>query len=687
MKKRINNVLISLPVCFFFTFTVLLYGPLSIYLPNSEEIWFRMIEIWKIILPVSAIAMIMFAAFFYFLPDKLQKWFLALLFGGSLAFYVQGNLINKSYGTGVMDGTMVDWSQYRTYGIWNTLLWAACILLPVILTLILRKSDKMKKILIAASLFLTAIQIPAMVVQLINYQPNTNAKLSIKKENLFDLSEKENVIMIMLDTVDEKYYNQFLKDEPEFTEELTGFVHYKNVLTSGARTMIAVPAMFSGHPYTRDIPYSEYLQQVWGGENAFSVMAEQGYDVRVYSETFVFSEDAAEYISNYKMDGGKVGSYKVLLKKIYKMDLYKFFPHFLKRFAWFDTSEFNSARKMTGEYNMNDPRFIERFRESGFNTEDTADKVFVMYHLRGAHPIYNLDRNGERVESSTLKDQVAGCFTLVKEMLQNLRDLGLYDNSTIIILADHGDVGLAERPILLIKEAGSTGEYVTSKTPVSLFDMAIYLTKLAGATLEDQPYGEDFTELTEKSKRERHFFINTTGNSQAVIDEYKTTHGAGNEKYYKLVSSYQDMSGADTPYELGTTLSFKKDGTGNKYCIDGFGMNTGYRTKLLGPVSILQIPIADLPSEGELIVRVSLYYKGNEEKPFIVKANGHEILQEVSSKQTIKKGLQFRVPISYFTEDNVLTLEFDFPMVDQEELEWSVEDRTYTISITKVIIK
>ena len=97
--------------------------------------------------------------------------------------------------------------------------------------------------------------------------------------------------------------------------------------------------------------------------------------------------------------------------------------------------------------------------------------------------------------------------------------------------------------------------------------------------------------------------------------------------------------------------------------------------------------MANLPTEGDLIARVRLYYKGNVEKPFTVYANGQEVLQAVSDRNTIKQGIQFKIPVSSFDDDHVLTLEFVFPEVDQEELKLDVEDRTYTISFTKIVIK
>jgi arylsulfatase A-like enzyme len=80
-------------------------------------------------------------------------------------------------------------------------------------------------------------------------------------------------------------------------------------------------------------------------------------------------------------------------------------------------------------------------------------------HLNGAHAPYTLDENGNSVSSQdgTAIDQYVGCMRLVFYYIQMLQDIGMYDNSTIIITADHGENYVTEEleqntnPILFIK--------------------------------------------------------------------------------------------------------------------------------------------------------------------------------------------------------------------------------------------
>ena len=685
--KRSSGLKPVICVAIFFVFTVLFYGPLSLYLPNSEELWFKLREVFKVIVPVSAIAFVMIYLFFFVMPKKVRPLLLTLFFGGALAFYVQGNLINNTYGTGVMDGSGVDWASYKAYGIRNTAIWLGCILLPLIVSFFMRKKKELfHKGLAIAALFLTAIQIPALAVQLFSYRPNINGELRMMNEGIFDLSAKENIVFIMLDTVDEDYYQTFIEEEPEYIDQLTGFVHYDNTTASGARTMLAFPSMFTGRPYTRQETYSDYLTEVWSSPNCFSALHDDGYDVRIYSETVLFSDAVTEYVSNITVKGGQVGSYKVLTKKIYKLDLFKFLPHILKKRFYMDTAEFEKAKDTSGEYLMKDARFIQSYRDAGFSLTNENEKVFTLYHLRGAHPGYNIDRDGYTKKGSNVNDQVAGCMRVVAEMLQDMKELGIYDDATIIITADHGDHHVGEWAFLLIKEPGSTDPYQTSSKPVSLFDMAIYLADLAGTTLENQTYGTDFRTLDEDAIRERHVFVNSSGSSKPVVDEYVTTGYAGDRDDLVLLESHETVIDEALPYELGTKLSFETEATGNPYLTDGATTNTGFRTKIKGPLTTLQIPLASDP-DHDLTAIFTLFYGGGIEKPVMITANGQVVYEGVITKKSAKSPLSFKIPKSVFEGTAELCLQLHFTYLSEDEMELPVEDRTYTISLKSLTIE
>ena len=456
----------AFPIILFVTFTCLFYGPLSTYLPNAEEIWFDIGTLMKVIVPFSLFAMAAMIIFFAILPEKIGAFFRKLLFGGAFALYVQGNWIPMNYGSGVMDGSAIPWEDYTTYGVINTGIWALCIALPFIASFILKKyKDKISinTAIVIASLFLTAIQIPALISQYITYQPNESANLKISSENMFEISPKENIIYIVLDAMDEEYFADYMEKHPEYKETLKGFVHFDNTLASGAKTLIAIPSMYTGHPYMRQGTYTEYLNEVWGGDNAFSLLKDAGYTVRIYADTLMYNEAAVAFVDNFVMDKGQVSSYKTLLKKVYKLDLYKFAPHFMKKRFWFNTGEFNSAKVTANAYKTNDSKFFKSFKKEKFVPDEKIEKLCVVYHLAGAHTPYKMKADTSRADSSTLEEQVEGSFVGVKMLLDDLKEKGLYDSSTIIISADHGDINLCEQPLLLIKQKDDTDGYRDSQ--------------------------------------------------------------------------------------------------------------------------------------------------------------------------------------------------------------------------------
>ena len=671
----------------FFVYTVCLYGPFSIYLPNAEELWFTPAMVWSVVLPVSLIVFLILLIMSLVLPESGHHLLTKLFFGLALALYIQGNFININYGSGVQDGSEIVWSDYTVYSILDILAWLICFAIPFLIDHIVKMNKKtFFTVITLASLFLTFIQVPAFAVQAATYQPNESAELKITTDNMFELSDKENILVFILDTMDEAYFKDFIKTHPDYTNELDGFVHFENTASAGSRTLVGVPAIFTGIPFTRQETYSDYLHTVWSGPNAFSALHDAGFEVDVYSEPVTFSTDAANYVDNFKIDGAKEISKTVFAEKIYKMDLFKYMPHFAKRFFWYDTAEFNDAKGADNSYLTDDAAFFADFAEKGFSADPAKGKVIQVYHLNGAHTPYHMNEYGEKGKS-TREQQVAGCYYWIAKMLDDLRAKGLYDKTTIMITADHGDEDMGEYKTLLLKEAGAKGEYRVSSAPVSGFDFAPYLASLGGKTLRGQRYGMVLTEVGEKDRRERHFFLNSSGNSRLQIKEYTTTGHAGNENGWKKAKTYEDATGS-APVRLGTLLSFTDAATGNSYTVEGFGNNTGFRTRVYGPRAEMDIPIAGLPGSGMLKATLMFY----DSKSYIgmavaVRANGELVYNGEIDADMLEKGLIFEIPVDSFKKSDHLKLELLFPDVSDSEMKLSVTKRTQVASLVSLLIE
>ena len=690
MKRWKKRLLPVLATTVFFVFTVIFYGPLSLYLNNSQELFFELSDLLKIILPVSALCFLIIAGLLMALPKKVFTPVLVVFFGIALSFYLQGNILNISYGSGVMDGKEIDWSAYRSYAAVNTGIWILVCVLPLIAWIILKKKEKtqiLRTVVTYLAIFLTLIQVPAMIVELVNTAPKESKSLTITDEGLFELSDGRNTLIYILDTYDEVYYEQFLKDNPSFPDTTDGVVHYGNTLTSAATTMVALPSMLTGQPFRRDVTYSAYLEDVWGNTNPISAMSEKGIDVRIFSESLYFDDCTADYVANFELGNQKVSSYAVLGKKLYKLTLSKFFPHLLKRFVWFYTGEFDEAKEESGLYKVNDAAFYETFLEKGFSFSDKYSETVQIYHLHGAHSPYNLGADGKTKKNTTLNEQLTGSMRIVEDMLEALKASGHYDDTRVMITADHGDKHKSEQPLFLLKDFGTRGEYASCDAPLSLFDLPVLFYDDIGVDFGDtQPYGMHWDDMLAATQRERRFFRNASGSSKVKIDEYRTTGHAGDYDSLELVQSWEDPFGADTPYELGEELSFTTDATGNRYTVDGFSTNTGFRTRIHGPYASLEIPVDDAGSVDKLIFDWHFYPSKIKVSEVIIKINGNEYFHGEITRDNAES-IVFTVDAEKaFVQDNKLKIELEFPEIPMEEMEKSVNSRTEAISLIALTI-
>lgn len=671
-----------IPIVSFFVFSVLFYGPLGIYLSNAEELWFNLGTVLKIVGVVSVFTYIILILLGLLTPKKTSDFLAKLLFGVSLALYIQGNFINISYGSGVLDGSEIIWSDYIAYACIDTLIWVILVAFPFIIAWIpkIQKTGYEKKCLIGLSIFFIVIQLPAMAMQFINYDPIDQQSLKTTTEGIYDLGKKKNVIVFVLDTFDERYFQDLIEQYPEYQDKLKDFTHYDNYITTASRTIVAMPSLLTGQPFVRDSLYSEYIDKIWDEKNVLEEISNKGVDVRVFSDALYFSKKSTEFIANIKSEENQIGSYKLLGQKLYKVVGFTFAPHFAKHLFLIDTNEFDEAKEQVNNYSTNNVTFIHNYRDQQFSISDAYDSTFRLYHLNGVHEPFITGADGKKSAKATRETTSIALMEMILSMMEDMKEKGVYDDSTIIITADHGNVGETEWALFLVKEANYSAPYKTSHLPISGFDLPIYWGDLFGVSLDNQTYGMHLADITESLKRERHFFQNTSGSSRVMIQEFKTDSYAGDQEALVPVTIYTDD--IKQLYTLGTELSFEADATGNRYAVSGFEINTGWRTLLCGHEAILKIPIDNLPKEGNVIVHLGVYTDDNQSRNTKIYANDNLSYDGIIEKSQNASGMEFAVPVEIIkSKDNTLTIRIVLPDIDEND------QTTRSFSLKKMWIK
>ena len=655
-------------VAAFFTSTLLIYAPLSLYVSGNDEMWFSFRSLLSPVFVVSLIGMVVMTVLLSLPKRGIHKLLCCLVFGVSLGLYIQCGFFNISYGSGVLDGSQIAWKDYTTYGAIDSAMWAACLALPFAVYMVFKRS--WRHILMVAAIFIILLQIGGLSIRLYQNQ-NSLDKLSheVTNEGIYELSDSDNTLVFMLGAMDKTYYDDYKKEHPEVTEELTGFTEYDNVLGTGSESLVSVPAMLTGDVYKKDTKYTEYISRAWNNYNVFDVLQKNDCDARVYSDDKFFGNAAVRKVENIVDRAQDSQAYWVIGNTMYRYTMYKAVPHYLKQLFWMSLNDYSSF-KSNNTYNPdNDEKFFADYDKSeGFSyTKDYPSAVRV-YNLKGAEAPYRLTSTGEKdTDGTSLKEQVEGDFHYILKMIADLKENGRYDSATIVITADNGDTEFSQRPVLLYKAKGDKEAYRTNSAPVSLFDLPATLASTVTDQYKDVGTGKTFKDAEGSAWNRRRFFYRSTGaNAKSRIEEYKTNSPKIDSDSLKLINSYYLNGGKVDNYILGTELTFTEDETAVMYCQEGFGHTNGWRTIVNGTKALMEIPVEDIPENLEDLHAYFQVLNIYEETQCVISANGEEVYSGKLSSEVRQNGLNFLIPTDVIGRDRTIYLTFTFPELEHE---------------------
>ena len=648
----------------FFCFSLLVYGPLKLYVTGNDEMWFSFRSLLTPVSIVSIAAFIIGTAVLALPPGAIHKALCCLCFGVALGLYIQCGYFNISYGSGVLDGSQIAWKDYTTYGAIDSAMWAACIALPFAIYMVFKRSWRHTLMLAAA--FIIMLQIGGLAVNVYQNQ-STLDKLSheVTDAGEYELADGDNTLVFVLSSMDSDYFTQYKRTHPA-ASELSGFTEYSNAVSTGAGTMVSFPSLLTGNVYKKDIKYTDYISDTWQNHNVYDLLSDKGVDVRIYCDDMYFGNGAVRKVENVVDRAQDSASYRSITGMMYRYTLYNSAPHYLKRFFWMSLKDYASYKSNITYDAFNDEKLFEGYDENGgFDYVDKYDSAVRIYHLRGAKEPYRLDSDGKKASSSTVEEQIEGELKYVISMIQDLKKSGKYENARIIITADNGESDMGQYAMLLYKDKGAFEGYTVSDAPVSLFDIPA---TLASTVTDDySSYGSGVTLSDAENQaynRRRLFYRNAGSNADSRIEQYVTTTSPLAENGMQLVNDYYINGGKVDPYKLGTELTFASDETAAIYCKSGFGHTNGWRTIIHGSSAVMEIPFENIPSNIEDLHAYFNVLNIYEETRCVIKANGYTAFDGRLDSVVRQNGLNFLIPEYMIGGDKLLTLEFTFPDVE-----------------------
>ena len=344
----------------------------------------------------------------------------------------------------------------------------------------------------------------------------------------------KNVVLIVADMFSGGYMERILAECPEYRSKLDGFTWHRNMLAAATETATSMPSIFAGEEY---LPLAMNSMPGTGDEKVnkaastlFRNAEKQGYIVSVVNGSAVYLDSTTldgtanselepyelywEKVRNIKSESAK----KVNQPHLFAMlTLFQGAPYFLKPVIYNDGGWLIFSRVALFWYVrshvFSEYSFLDLLPE--ISNSNSQQNTFKYFHSCFTHIPYGIGEDGNLVDfNSQYPDQEHKSYifgesayytakkfiALMVAYIDWLKANGLYDNTSIILVSDHGndysennsltpdgieralprDTFNRLNSLFMIKPAGASGAIKVDNTFVSNCDIHAALQKALG---------------------------------------------------------------------------------------------------------------------------------------------------------------------------------------------------------------
>ena len=467
MSKYIEKMIPALIIGFAFSFMLFIYEPIILYINNDNDFWF---DIEGLIMHsfVPFLLLIVLIVFLYTLIHIAEKFvfrksnnlyniFLVIGFCLFIITYIQGNYLAGTLPA--LDGKTIEWNQYQTETIISVLLMIIVFSIAFFVVKKFKYEQTIKyakKIILVVCIMLSV----SLITSVLSFKTDVSDKKFVATattNNINKYSNDKNFIILLLDSIDSETMEEIVKNNDNYMKVFDDFTYYPDTVGGYPFTRDSVPLILSGNWSENKTNFASFYNYAMDNSQLLDHLRERDYNINIYNDEISYNTEKAHDIKNFSFDN-KI-DLLCFIKQELKYDLFKYLPFYLKKYSKIETMNFTIAKKLvSGELFLWDNiNFYDDYLSR--NIEFSEDNEFKYIHLEGAHYPFNCDKNFNKKDNGTYEDKIEASINLINKYLNYLKDNGVYDNSAIIILADHGfwwdidDDALLKRqnPILYIK--------------------------------------------------------------------------------------------------------------------------------------------------------------------------------------------------------------------------------------------
>jgi hypothetical protein len=433
------------------------------------------------LLILIAIAIIAWTLAIKLLKEKAVDCALLLLFGCMLAAYIQSLFLN---GNMVMIGeSTAPHNALSFLNISNLLTWLIIAAAPLILWLVFRKNKDLEidTTLVIITAVILCLQIGTTTVGAINtprHEGLGDSSMHLVYEPVLDLSSEENIIVFLIDSFNTSTLIDLLEEYPELNYQLDGFTLYKNNIPNYIKTFPAITTMLTQHYYEENTDFLDFFEEAWSREGFLDTLRASGFRINLILDepatygnienlvgnadnlvddmTYINIFPVNIFLSSSRLSGGVFAPY--LLKEPF---LRGFPADFGNTFAEVISYDYTVVPPQIGD--VSDLLFYDLINQNALSVNDDSS-VFNFIYLIGGHitsrlGYYAAEDRIYRRDDNNHHAATRASLHIMNTFINQLREAGVFDNTTIIILSDHVDEHGPRNATtaLLIKPKGASG--------------------------------------------------------------------------------------------------------------------------------------------------------------------------------------------------------------------------------------
>ena len=533
----------SIAINLFFAVTLIIFGPSEIFANNREDFLFAYTDFAGTIIVAGIACIIIGTGLLMFLPDVLSELIGIIEFGITLGCYIQTMFLNGKMQS--LTGYDIKWTTGDIVG--NILIWGIIQIIVISVWAIQRKKQKIKikSMITFVAGILTAVQVVAWVFLMITTDVMVEKKGGyVSADGMLELSEKDNVIVFILDTFDGNIMQAVLEENPDSLDGFDGFTYFPNATSMYSRTYPSITYLLTEQKCYFDEEVAEWVNTAYRESGSFNALTDNQVNIGLYTYPIYIGETAKEAMINWKWERQELDQRKIL-KYMAKMILYRDMPYVVKNQFKYTAEEINNSailqKNQTEGFKLSDDEWFNTQVENNGLVIGEEKRSFRFYHLASCH--VNLSEPVPYAERS---------LEIVRNYCDEMKKNGIYKDATIIIVADHGGSGggktldLPQRtavPLLLVKPKGSEGTGLAiSEAPVSQAEIMPQILK--GFSLDYEKYGRTAFEIKSDEERERLYYYSalySDEEGEVELREYSVTGDARDPQSYRFTGNKWDI--------------------------------------------------------------------------------------------------------------------------------------------------